>query len=1097
MGDGFARVLVANRGEIALRVIRAAGALGIATTGVYSPDDATALHVRRCDDAVRLAGSGPAAYLDAAAIVAAAADTGAVAVHPGYGFLSESAELARACAAAGVAFVGPDPEALEVFGDKGRARALAARHRIPVLPGTTTATQLADMEEFASTLDGEAAAAVVVKAVAGGGGRGMRVVRAKPDLAAAFRACQAEALAAFGSGDLYIEQLLGDARHIEVQVAGDGSGQVTHLWDRDCSVQRRHQKLIEVAPGRGLDPVTRERMLAAAVRLTAAVRYRGLATVEFLLAPDGGSFFLEVNPRLQVEHTVTEEVLGIDLVEIQFAIAAGASLGDLGLTQERVPAPRGAAIQVRLNAETMTPDGRITPAGGQIRQFDMPAGHGVRVETAGYRGYALNPRFDSLLAKIVVHDRTGFPAARRLAQQALRETWIDGVPTNLSLQRAILDTAEFADGRCDTGYVDVHARALLAAAGNASPPGPPAGHPASAGPALADAPEGASVITAPMAGSVTAVTVGPGETVTTGQAILVLEAMKMQHVIQADTDGQITGVLAGEGDVVAEGDALAILLPAEGGSTVGDAASETDPGYIRPDLAALRDRAALLTDEQRPGAVRRRHAQAMRTARENVADLADAGSFTEYGGYAVAAQRTRRDLDDLIRHTPADGIITGTATVNGALFAPDRTRCAILAYDYTVLAGTQGYFSHKKADRILQVAQRHHYPVVLFAEGGGGRPGDLDVPKVAGLNTATFSALGALSGTVPLIGVAAGRCFAGNAALLGTCDVVIATKDANIGMGGPAMVEGAGLGAFAPEEIGPIGVQTANGVVDIAVTDEEEAVAAARKYLSYFQGGLADSRGDDQRKLRHVVPENRKRAYDIRTVASILCDTGSVLELRQQFGRTILTALIRIGGQPMGLVANNPAVLGGAIDADGADKAARFLQLCDVFGMPVVSLCDTPGFMVGPDAETTATVRHFSRLFVRGANMTVPMVTVVLRKGYGLGAMAMASGSFAGTSATVSWPTGEFGGMGLEGAVRLGFRRELAAIGDPQARERRYEELVTQMYERRSALNTAMHLEIDNVIDPADTRGVILASLPPAARQGWVNPRLRSFVDTW
>ncbi|WP_308282739.1 carboxyl transferase domain-containing protein [Pseudonocardia nigra] len=350
---------------------------------------------------------------------------------------------------------------------------------------------------------------------------------------------------------------------------------------------------------------------------------------------------------------------------------------------------------------------------------------------------------------------------------------------------------------------------------------------------------------------------------------------------------------------------------------------------------------------------------------------------------------------------------------------------------------------------------------------------------------------------MPLVGIAAGRCFAGNAALLGTCDVVIATADSTIGMSGPAMIEGAGLGRFAPEDVGPIDVQTANGVVDVAVADEAEAVAVAKRYLGYFQGDLDRFEAHDQRRLRHVVPENRKRAYDVRRAVEILCDVGSVLELRPAFGKCVLTALVRIAGRPMGLVANNPAVLGGAIDADGADKLARFLQLCDVFGLPVVSLCDTPGFMVGPDAERTATVRHFSRLFVRGANLTVPLATVVLRKGYGLGAMAMAGGGFGEPGVTVSWPTGEFGGMGLEGAVRLGFRKELEAIADPQARERRYDELLEQMYERGSALNTAMALEVDDVIDPADTRDVLLASLPSVPREGWTNPRLRPTLDAW
>jgi acetyl-CoA carboxylase carboxyltransferase component len=603
-----------------------------------------------------------------------------------------------------------------------------------------------------------------------------------------------------------------------------------------------------------------------------------------------------------------------------------------------------------------------------------------------------------------------------------------------------------------------------------------------------------------MAGTVIAVEVAVGQEVSAGTALAVVEAMKMHHPLRARHAGRVQAIHIKPGDVVATDDVVILLDPSGGGDESAVNQQQVDLDEIRPDLAALRERRSKLLDEQRPEAVASRHDRGMRTARENIADLTDGGLLVEYGGLAVAAQRGRRPLPELEAKTPADGVITGLGRINAEVFPPHRSTCAIVAYDYTVMSGTQGHFSHRKTDRILEQARVHRYPLVLFAEGAGGRPGDTDAQIVAGLHYTTFAAMGALSGLVPTIGIVAGRCFAGNAALLGTCDVIIATADANIGMAGPVMIEGGGLGSFAPEQVGPIDVQTRNGVVDIAAADEAEAVAAAKKYLAYFQGDLGDHEAADQRMLRHLVPGHRQRAYDVRAVLTTVFDAASVQELRSAFGTCAITALARVEGRPVGVIANDPSVLGGAIDADGADKLARFLQLCDAFGLPVVSLCDTPGFMVGPDAETTATVRHFSRLFVLGGHMSVPMITVVLRKAYGLGAMAMTAGHFHNTAATVAWPTGEFGPMNLEGAVRIGARDALNAIVDTDERQQAYDEMLAAAYRNGSAINTASHLEIDEVIDPADTRAVIAATLlsrPSRTGDGWANPHRRTGIDTW
>ncbi|HJS93618.1 MAG TPA: carboxyl transferase domain-containing protein, partial [Solirubrobacteraceae bacterium] len=556
------------------------------------------------------------------------------------------------------------------------------------------------------------------------------------------------------------------------------------------------------------------------------------------------------------------------------------------------------------------------------------------------------------------------------------------------------------------------------------------------------------------------------------------------HEVVAEEGGTLTRLDVAVGDAVAEGQLLAVLEPGETGTRDGDRDDEPHDG-VREDLQAVLDRHRLGLDEQRPDAVAKRHDQGRRTARENLADLVDPDTFVEYGPLIFAAQEGRRPKDELIRRTPADGLVAGVGDVNGR-------QTVVMSYDYTVLAGTQGMRNHLKKDRLFEIAERRRLPVVLFAEGGGGRPGDVDWPHVAGLDVRAFHLFAKLSGLVPLVGIASGYCFAGNAALLGCCDVVIATEDSSIGMGGPAMIEGGGLGVYDPGEVGPIDVQYANGVVDLRVEDEPAAVVAAKKYLSYFsRTHSVDKSYNDPTALRGLIPANRKRVYDVRKVIDALLN--DVLELRAGWAPGIITALAREDhGRALGVIANNPAHLGGAIDADDADKAARFMQLCDAFGLPILFLCDTPGFMVGPEAEKTATVRHFSRLFLTGANLSVPTGTIVLRKGYGLGAQAMAAGSFKAPLFTVAWPTAEFGGMGLEGAVRLGMRRELDAIEDPAEREQAYDAAVAAAYERGKGLNMAAYFEIDDVIDPADSRRWI-ATLFDAP---WSGSR-RPYVDAW
>jgi acetyl-CoA carboxylase carboxyltransferase component/biotin carboxyl carrier protein len=811
--------------------------------------------------------------------------------------------------------------------------------------------------------------------------------------------------------------------------------------------------------------------------------------------------------------------------------------------------------------ETMAADGTTRPAGGVLAAFEPPSGPGVRVDTFGYAGYRTSPRFDSLLAKVIASSASPrVEDAFNRVYRALCEFKIEGVDTNLPFLQSLLQHPDVVAGRTYTRFVDDHVAELTASPGEAhrqlffaSPPraeapgapGAPAlgapGTPMRAATARAGAkvdtrdplavlahgksgpdvsgnsaavtaqtatpspnpdrpvphgPEGTLAVPAPMQGTIVSVDVRPGQLVHRGQQLLVMEAMKMEHVVSAPISGMVREIGVEPGDTIFEAYPLVFLEEAHVETAAGDTEEEIDLDEFRPDLAEVRDRHLIGLDPSRPDAVERRRRTRQRTARENVEDLCDPDSFVEYGALVIAAQRRRRTVEDLIQRTPADGLVAGVGAVNGDLFPDERSQCVVLSYDYTVLAGTQGTLNHLKKDRMFELAERYRRPVIFFTEGGGGRPGDTD-GRGAGLDCMAFALWGKLSGLVPLVAINSGRCFAGNAALLGCADVVIAARNSNIGMGGPAMIEGGGLGIFRPEEVGPMDVQVPNGVVDIEVDDEAQGVALARKYLSYFQGPVTSWTAPDQRLLRRVIPENRLRSYEVRKVIATLADDDSVLELRPRFGIGMISSLIRIEGRPLGVIANNPMHLGGAIDSDGADKAARFMQLCDAFDIPLLFLSDTPGMMVGPEVEKTALVRHCSRMFVVGASLSVPFFTIVLRKGYGLGTQAMAGGSFKAPAFTVAWPTGEFGGMGLEGAVKLGYRNELAALEDPDERTALYDEMVARMYEHGKAVNTATNFELDDVIDPADSRRWILSALrsspAPAPRIG----KKRPCIDTW
>lgn len=1121
--DQLKTILIANRAEIAIRIAQAAAELGLQSVAVYAEDDANSLHARRADRSLPLDGRGPRAYLDIEALVAAALAAGCDGVHPGYGFLSESAAFAEAVADAGLTFIGPAADTLRQLGDKTRALALARTLGVAVNPGLDAGADAAEIRRFMHGLGG---APIVLKAVAGGGGRGMRVVHSPDAVEAAWTSARAEAKAAFGVADVFVERFMPRARHVEVQVIGDGSS-VMHAWERDCSLQRRYQKLVELAPAPGLSSRLRDTLLADALKMAAAVNYRGLGTFEFLVGAGDEIAFIEANPRLQVEHTVTEAVTGIDLVQTQIRIAGGASLTELGLSQDTLPPPRGTALQLRINLERMTADGDIIPTGGVLAAYEPPGGPGVRVDGHGYAGLQTSTSFDSLLAKLVCHAPAGLEDAIARARRALRAFRIEGVETNAPFLHALLELPELRSGKTHTRLIEQHAQALFDSAQvapHALGPAVQLGTSRASRPGLADSvdplgvldygriganeagvthslagAEGRGALAAPMQGTVLAVEAAEGDPIARGARLFILESMKMQHSILAAETSVVRRISVNVGDTVSEGELLAVLEPVGEDGSAEQTATDIDLDYIRPELVELQRRRALTRDAARPEAVAKRHRLGKRTARENIEQLCDPDSFVEYGDLVFAAQRSRRSVDDLVRNTPADGLVTGFGRVNGEQFGPRLSRCAVMHYDYTVLAGTQGMMNHIKKDRMLDVIERQRTPMIFFCEGGGGRPGDVDASdtSIAGLYYTAFYHHARLSGLVPMVGVGSGRLFAGNAALLGCCDVVIATRDASIGMGGPAMIEGGGLGVFRPEEVGPTSVQSPNGVIDVLVEDEVEAVEVARRYLSYFQGAISRWEAPDPRRLRHVVPENRLEVYDVRDAIRGIADVDSVLELRAAFAPGMVTALIRVAGRAVGVVANNPLHLSGAIDSPGADKAARFIKLCDAFDIPILTLCDTPGMMVGPEVEKSALVRHCCRLFLVGANISTPLFTIVLRKAYGLGAQAMAGGSFRTPLFIVSWPTGEIGGMGLEGAVKLGYRKELEAIEDIDERRTLFDDMVAASYERGKAINAASILEFDNVIDPAESREWIIAGLDaaptPAPRQG----KKHAYVDSW
>ena len=1073
------KLLVANRGEIAIRLMRAAAELDIPTVAIAPADDAAALHTVKADETVTLKGAGSAAYLDIEQIVQVAKDAGCDAVHPGYGFLAENAEFARTCNAAGITYVGPSAEMLELFGDKARARAAATEAGVPIIRGIDHAVSLEEAVAFFDELG--AGRSMMIKAIAGGGGRGSRMVESADDVAATFERCAAEAASAFGNGDLYVEEFIREARHIEVQILGDATGAIAHLGERECSVQRHFQKVIEIAPAPNLDPTLRDEIIGAAVRLASHVGYSNAGTFEFLVDASGSGqpfAFIEANARLQVEHTVTEEVTGVDIVQSQLKIAQGATIADLGLDDPAISEARGYAIQTRVCMESMGEDGSVRPEAGTLTAYEAPSGPGVRTDGFGYAGYATSLLYDSLLAKVIAHSPSrNFADALTRTKRALAEFRIEGVVTNIGFIQNILNHPGFADGAVHTRFIDEEIvgltretdahRQYVAEGGEDG---------ASAdGPAEAVGPEGSVGLRAPMQGTIVEIGVGIGDEVRIGQPVAVVEAMKLQHDVKAEHAGIVADVSMSVGNVVREGYPIVFIHESDVAGGAVEASAEAALDAIRDDLAEVNSYIDRTLDAAHADVVAAIHAEGRRTPRENLEDLIDAGSFREFGPPAAGSA--------------VGGTVMGMGTVNAESVGEENARVAVVHSNYMTASYTHG---HYRQEQVHELVRDWRVPLVLFSEGEG-LPHPSHLGTGVGVDASLFTDFAQLSGLVPLVGVNTGDSFAGNAALLACCDVIISTEQSSVGMTGPTVVEASGLGQHSAAELGGTAAQFENGSVDLVAKDDAEAVALAQQYLSYFQGPTAEWSEPDQRRMRHIIPENRVRTYEMRDIVATLADDDSVLELRKDFGIGVITSLIRVEGRPMGVVANNPAHLAGAIDSPGADKAARFFQLCDAFDLPVVVFMDCPGIMVGPDHEREALVRHAVRLFNIGANCTAPMFGIMVRKAYGLGVQAMVGGASYIPLLTVAWPTAEFAGMNIDGAVKLSARRELAAIEDAEERKAAYDRRVADGYENARAINSGARY----VIDPAETRAFIVRgmnSLPPTPLR---TKKKRPYVDTW
>ena len=1117
----FKRVLISNRGEIAIRIARAAAALGIDSVAVSAPADALALHTR-CATRHEEIGGHPtdpvAAYLDATALLRIAQDTGCDCVHPGYGFLAESAMFAARCAAVGITFIGPSPAALDLFGDKVKARALAQSLGIPIVAGSSAALTSV---EAAAAAAGELGYPVMLKAAAGGGGRGMRIVTSAAELPEALARCQSEALAAFGDGAVFVEKLVARPRHIEVQVLADMHGNLVHLHERDCSVQLRHQKVIEIAPAPGLDAALRQHIHAAALQLARAAGYVNAGTVEFLVCPESSEFFfIECNPRIQVEHTITEQVTGVDLVEAQFHIAAGATLKSLGLgDQAAVGAPRGFAVQARIVAQ----------GEGTLTAYKEPTGPGVRVDACGYLGYAPPPAFDPLLAKLICQSgSTGtFESAVDRTLRALAEFHVAGLPTNLNQLRAILRHPTFRSGDARTSLLseapqllqggdataasDSAALALfdrqaaaLHVTGSATPG--PAVRAGAAAPApnlpplhLAD---GQQAVVCPMAGTILEIGVRPGSTVSAGETLLIITAMKMETAVVAPCAGVVADLQAiGVGESVANGQIVAVITPAAADGAAPARATEGEHTWapVLDEVGALQRLAhrRLAPGSTEPGVVRQRNRGKL-NCRERIGLLLDEGSFREVGSLAGFASY---DGDgNVMDFTPANHV--------GGWGRIDARRAIVCADDFTSRGGHADGAIGAKSSYLDRLSIEMHCPSVRLLDGssGGGSVAAM-VPQqqTEGASSAQESSGAIKAGrprvtggggsflpghlgsamyteqlsTVPVVNMLLGSVVGIGAAKAVLGHFAVMVRDiAQLFVAGPPVVSHAMGYDITKEDLGGWQVHCVNGSVDNLAESEAEACAMTRRFLSYLPASVYEAppvlppRTDDppdrrDEELFTLIPRKRIATFDVRQAIRLMADRASFFEIGPLWGTDQVVGFVRFNGRPLGVIASDSRhINGGALTADGCDKLKRHLDLCDLFHLPVLNLVDNPGFAVGLEHEIAGTIRKGGEWMVAFAQVQVPIFTVLMRRSFGVAGNNYAT-PLGHVSMRVVWPAADVGGIPPEGGIEAAYKRQLAEAADPVALRA---EINARIESARGPIGPLNRFQMEEMIDPRDTR---------------------------